>query len=122
MKDSAGNSATAGAIATFTVACPVPGDASGERTTNALDFNALANNYGKYGQGYSTGDFNFDGVVNSSDFAILAANYGKSSPLSSAPDRARVCSARTESTMQIQGLHKPCSIPALRHSWDNRTG
>jgi uncharacterized delta-60 repeat protein len=51
-------------------------DANGDRTVNALDFNALATNYGKAGT-FSQGDFDFSGTVNSADFAILAARYGK---------------------------------------------
>ncbi len=59
------------------------GDANLDGTVNALDFNALANNYSKAGV-WSSGDFNYSGTVDSSDFAMLAANYGQSLP-SSAP-------------------------------------
>jgi hypothetical protein len=59
------------------------GDANLDGTVNALDFNALANNFGKSGV-WSSGDFNYDGAIDSNDFAALAANYGRSLP-SSAP-------------------------------------
>jgi hypothetical protein len=51
------------------------GDANHDRRVNALDFNALANNYGKAGN-FSQGDFDYSGTVGSNDFAILAARYG----------------------------------------------
>jgi hypothetical protein len=58
------------------------GDANLDGTVNALDFNALANGYGKTpgSEVWSQGDFNYDGAVNSSDFAALAANYGQVMP------------------------------------------
>jgi len=59
------------------------GDANGDSTVNALDFNALANLYGTAGSGQGSADFNFDSTVNSQDFAALAANYGKSLPAGS---------------------------------------
>jgi hypothetical protein len=57
------------------------GDANLDGTVNALDFNALASNYGS-GQYWFQGDFNDDGVVGSGDFALLAANYGQTMPTS----------------------------------------
>jgi hypothetical protein len=51
------------------------GDANQDRHVNALDFNALANNYGKAGT-FAQGDFNYSGTIDSSDFAILAGRYG----------------------------------------------
>ncbi len=51
------------------------GDANLDRRVNALDFNALATNYGSAG-GWAQGDFNGDGVVNSLDFNLLAGNFG----------------------------------------------
>jgi hypothetical protein len=54
------------------------GDANMDGTVNALDFNALATNYGQSGMDWAHGDFNYsaDGTVDSSDFDLLAANYG----------------------------------------------
>jgi autotransporter-associated beta strand protein len=56
----------------------VLGDANLDGTVNALDFNALATNYGAASQSWVQGDFNYDGTVNSADFADLAASYGQS--------------------------------------------
>ena len=83
VKDIAGNAIPAGSIGTFTVACPLTGDASNDKKVNALDFNTLASNFGQFGQGFSQGDFNFDGIVNTSDFALLASHFNQS--IASAP-------------------------------------
>jgi hypothetical protein len=85
VKDIAGNAIPAGAIGTFTVALPLPGDATADGKTNASDFDLLAANYGKYGRGFSTGDFNFDGVVNVADFNLLAGKFNQSLPAPSLP-------------------------------------
>jgi hypothetical protein len=53
------------------------GDANHDGTVNALDFNALANNYGKPAIGYTKADFDYSGIVDSNDFAVLASQYGK---------------------------------------------
>jgi hypothetical protein len=50
-------------------------DANHDRYVNALDFNALATNYGKAAT-FSQGDFDYSGTVDSSDFALLAARFG----------------------------------------------
>ena len=42
---------------------------------NAKDFNALAENYGSTSAGWTTNDFNYDGVVNVLDFDALAASF-----------------------------------------------
>jgi hypothetical protein len=57
----------------------VMGDANLDGTVNALDFNALATNFGISGSDWAEGnfDYNADGMVDSNDFALLAANYGK---------------------------------------------
>lgn len=48
------------------------GDANGDGTVNQLDFNDIISG----GQGWSEGDFNYDGVVNADDWALFA--LGKS--------------------------------------------
>jgi hypothetical protein len=60
------------------------GDANLDGKVNALDFNALATNFGKTpgSDVWSQGDFNYDGSVNTSDFTAMAANFN-ASPLSS---------------------------------------
>ena len=52
------------------------GDANLDGTVNALDFNALASNFGSSGVPWTSGDFNYDGTVNTLDFSALAANFG----------------------------------------------
>ena len=78
VKDSSNNFAAATTAGTFTVGVPLPGDATGDGKTNALDFNVLATNFGKYGRGFATGDFNIDGLVNTSDFTLLASKFNQS--------------------------------------------
>jgi hypothetical protein len=51
------------------------GDANLDGKVNALDFNALATNFGKTSQFWSNGDFNYDGTVNTQDFTALAGNF-----------------------------------------------
>jgi hypothetical protein len=52
---------------------------------NALDFNALASNFGQNAgaEFWWQGDFNYDGNVNTLDFSALAANFN--APLASSP-------------------------------------
>ena len=54
---------------------------------NALDFNALATNYGQTHARFSSGDFNYDGDVTSLDFNLLASKFGSrlDPPMSSLP-------------------------------------
>ena len=65
----------------------VAGDADHNRTVNALDFNAMAGNFGASPRSFSQGDFNYDTIVNALDFNILAKAFGfnaiPSLPLSS---------------------------------------
>jgi hypothetical protein len=51
------------------------GDANLDGKVNALDFNALATNFGNSSKFWSDGDFNFDGMVNTQDFTALAGNF-----------------------------------------------
>jgi hypothetical protein len=59
-------------------ALTLPGDANFDKTTNALDFGALASHFGATGQTWNTGDFDFNGTVNTPDFNLLAQNFGNS--------------------------------------------
>jgi fibronectin-binding autotransporter adhesin len=56
------------------------GDADGDGTVNALDFNRLASNFGGSGKGWSDGDFDYSGNVNTLDFNVLALNFNKTMP------------------------------------------
>jgi hypothetical protein len=83
--DLTGNVVAAGAVGTFTVHAPFPGDAGGDDVTNFSDLLVLAKNYNMSGAGYAAGDFNFDGEVNFADLLILAKYYGKSASSSPVP-------------------------------------
>lgn len=57
------------------------GDANLDRKVNALDFNALASNFGTgIGHVWTQGDFNYDGTTNTQDFTALATNFGQVMP------------------------------------------
>jgi hypothetical protein len=56
------------------------GDANLDGVVNALDFNALATNFGASGKAWFNGDFNYDGTVNTLDFTSLASNFGLALP------------------------------------------
>ena len=48
---------------------------------NALDFNAVATNFGSgSGKGWIQGDFNYDGVVNTADFTVLSQDFSQVLP------------------------------------------
>ncbi len=66
----------------------IAGDNALNGVVNAIDFNALASNFGDSNQSWITGDFNYDGVVDSADFVILASNFGASVPASAVPQVA----------------------------------
>jgi len=52
------------------------GDVNGDGSTNALDFNILASNFGQPVAPNTLGDLNGDGEVNALDFNILASDFG----------------------------------------------
>ena len=54
------------------------GDANLDGKVNALDFNAIATNFGVSGANlWTQGDFNFSGNVDTSDFMLLGQNFGQ---------------------------------------------
>jgi hypothetical protein len=55
-------------------------DANRDRVVNALDFNALASNFGGLGRTFAQGNFNYDGQVNTLDFNVLAAHFNNTLP------------------------------------------
>jgi len=63
-----------------TIRIPTPscvGDINGDGSTNALDFNILAGNFGSGpGATQAQGDLNTDGFVNALDFNLLAGDFG----------------------------------------------
>src|SRR5581483_6949381 len=63
------------------------GDANTDGKVNALDFNALATNYGQNGGSavWTQGDFNYDGNVDTSDFVILSNEFGQALATPPAP-------------------------------------
>ncbi|MEM9295252.1 MAG: family 16 glycosylhydrolase [Planctomycetota bacterium] len=61
----------------------LPGDANGDGVVDLLDFDILAQNFGRgAGIGPSGGDFNSDAFVNLLDFDILAQSFGSASAAS----------------------------------------
>jgi hypothetical protein len=57
------------------------GDANLDGVVNALDFNALASNFGAGSANlWTQGDFTYDGAVNSLDFNAIATNFARSLP------------------------------------------
>jgi hypothetical protein len=56
------------------------GDATLDGHVNALDFNALASNFGAIGSTWVAGDFNYDGVVTTADFDAMAINFNAALP------------------------------------------
>jgi hypothetical protein len=58
------------------------GDGNRNKTVELTDFNILAANFGKSGQTFSQGNYDYsaDGTVSITDFNVLAANFGKSLP------------------------------------------
>jgi hypothetical protein len=67
-------------------------DANHDRSVNALDFNALASNFGIPNRTFAQGDFNYDGSVNTADFNALAAQFNKT--LAPAAQTAAVSAAQ----------------------------
>ena len=54
------------------------GDANLDGKVNALDFNALASNFGgATGKFWNEADFNYDGMTNTADFNALASNFNQ---------------------------------------------
>ena len=57
------------------------GDANLDGVVNALDFNALASNFGGASNRFwYQGDFNYDGMTNTADFNALASNFNLALP------------------------------------------
>ncbi len=75
-------------VSAVTVGYTVFGDANVDGKVNALDFNAVATNFGTTsGALWYRGDFNYDGQVNTLDFTTLAQNFGQVAPTpTAAPD------------------------------------
>jgi len=67
-----GQSVTNAALVKYTLL----GDANLDTVVNALDFNALASNFGAGSSAvWTQGDFNYDGTVDPSDFVLLSQNF-----------------------------------------------
>ncbi len=59
----------------------LPGDVNLDGVVNALDFNAIATDFGMSGDAnWLQGDLSGDGVVNSQDFMLLATHFGDTLP------------------------------------------
>jgi predicted outer membrane repeat protein len=79
------------------------GDANHDRVVNALDFNALATNFGQSGRSYAQGDFNYDGTVNTLDFTALASRFNTSlsAPLAAGNLGAAISMSYAPQTLDI---------------------
>ncbi len=76
------------------------GDANLDGTVNALDFNAVATNFGvSTGARWGGGDFNYDGIVNTADFTALATNFGQIATGVAAPALGSLVPEPTSATM-----------------------
>ena len=95
----------------------IAGDSSVNGVVNALDFNALASNFGSTGQSWMTGDFNYDGVVDSSDFLMLANNFSAGArgrrPAPSAPVAAPMLFSNQSIAASDDVLERPSPDDAL---------
>jgi hypothetical protein len=67
----------------FLIGYTFAGDANLDGKVNALDFNALATNFGQSNgsQVWINGDFDYNGNVNTNDFTMLAQNFNSALPL-----------------------------------------
>jgi hypothetical protein len=61
------------------------GDANLDGVVNALDFNAVATNFGRSGAEWAQGDFNYDGTTSAADFVALSQNFGSTLPAPTIP-------------------------------------
>jgi hypothetical protein len=106
VKDSGNNALAGGVSQDFFF---LLGDANHDRIVNALDFNALASQYGATNSGYSSGDFDFSTIVNSVDFSILATTFGHrlAAPAGSAPLGALAASTSPNSLFSAPALTAP---------------
>ena len=69
------------------------GDANLDGLVNALDFNALASNFGgASGKFWHQGDFNYDSKTDLTDFTYLASNFNQILPTAAAPQLAAMFS------------------------------
>jgi hypothetical protein len=75
VQDRAGNALASNAVASFYFQA---GDGDHNGAVDIHDFNVLATNFGKTGQTFSQGNYNYssDGTVDILDFNIVASNFG----------------------------------------------
>lgn len=83
--DAAGNAITSDGGFDFFV---LAGDGNRSGQVEITDFNLLAANFGKSGQTFSQGNYDYstDGTVSITDFNILAANFGQQVTVPTGPD------------------------------------
>lgn len=79
VRDNANNAMATDLIVDFFT---LAGDGNHSRTVDIQDFNLLAANFGKTGQTFSQGNYDYssDGAIGLTDFNILAARFGHSLP------------------------------------------
>ncbi len=87
------------------------GDTNLDGKVNAMDFNAVATNFGSGpGKFWVEGDFNYDGTTNTADFTQLAMNFNKHLPLSGAlavlvPEPIGICGLFVTSALLRRRAH-----------------
>jgi hypothetical protein len=85
------------------------GDANYDRTVNALDFNAVASNFGASNRGFAGGDFDLNGVTNTADFTLLAGRFNH---FFDGPAQPSVLFAPGGAIAPPSGLAAPAPLPA----------
>ena len=90
-------------------------DANRDRAVNALDFNALATNFGRTGRNFAQGNFNYDSQVNTLDFNVLASRFNKTLPQAAPPLAAVALSASspTGSLFAVVRIDDPDRVDSL---------
>jgi hypothetical protein len=111
--DVAGNALASNATSNFFF---MNADADRNGIVNIQDFNVLATNFGKFGQTFTQGNFDYsgDGSVNIQDFNILATNFGKS--VDTNPPAAPSTLSETTTASSFRSGHSIGIVAASRRS------
>ena len=106
MTDAAGNPLPANNVLTTFV---LTADANRSKTVDSVDFNILTANFGKTGQNFGQGNFDYsaNGSIDSVDFNLLASKFNVTLPAPASAARplglATVPEATTSDSILTQG-------------------